>query len=274
MKYKIIGSDLDHTFLNSEGVGSEENHRAVRELRELGVEFVPVSGRSFEEMPAEIRESPYIRYYIGSDGASIYDKETKQEFSLAMPKNVGHMVLDRLYRYPMSFMLHGDLRSYVDAATHDASFYRANRYSESWVSYVLATNHPVENFREFAYGRNHIDLVCAFFAREEDLQECKTFFEQYPDVQVAQSHPCNLEVVWKNAGKGNALLKLADLLGIDRKATIAVGDSTNDLTMVRQAGLGLAMENAVEELKRVADAVICHNDQHSTQYILEHYIKK
>jgi hydroxymethylpyrimidine pyrophosphatase-like HAD family hydrolase len=50
-------------------------------------------------------------------------------------------------------------------------------------------------------------------------------------------------------------------------------DSTNDMTMVQAAGLGLAMENAVPELKATADAVICTNEEHSIQYILKHYIE-
>ena len=66
---------------------------------------------------------------------------------------------------------------------------------------------------------------------------------------------------------------LADILGVDHAATIAVGDSTNDYTMVRDAGLGLAMENAVPELKAVADEIICHYSEHNIQYILEHFIK-
>jgi len=103
--------------------------------------------------------------------------------------------------------------------------------------------------------------------------ECKEFFVKHPDLLVAQSHKYNLEVFGKNAGKGNAGLKLAEILGIDKKDTIAVGDSTNDYTMIKAAGLGLAMENAVDELKAVADTIICNNDRHSAKYILDNYIK-
>ena len=117
-------------------------------------------------------------------------------------------------------------------------------------------------------------MFCVFFENYADLLECKAFFEGQPDLLVAQSNKYNLEIISKNAGKGNALMVLADLLGIDRAVTIAVGDSTNDMTMVRQAGLGLAMENAVDELKAAADQVICDNEHHSAKYILEHFILK
>ena len=66
---------------------------------------------------------------------------------------------------------------------------------------------------------------------------------------------------------------LADILGVDRAQTIAVGDSTNDMTMIKAAGLGLAMQNAVDELKQNADEVICDNNSNAIDYIVERYIK-
>ena len=66
---------------------------------------------------------------------------------------------------------------------------------------------------------------------------------------------------------------LADMLGVDRKDTIAVGDSTNDSEAIKDAGLGLAMENACDELKQIADEIVCNNKEHVARYILENYIK-
>ena len=272
MEYKIIASDLDGTFLGRDEKGSPENYKALERLQELGVQFVPTSGRSFWEMPEQLRNCPHIRYYIGSDGGTVYDKQTDTIHSLAMPEEVGQFVLDKLYQYPVSIMLHADNRSYVDADCHFAANYIAHNYNDSWLRFVLATNKPVENFKAFAYAHGRIESFCVFFRNLEDLQECKAYFEKHPALLVAQTDPLNLELFWVNAGKGNALMYLADILGIDRAATIAVGDSTNDMTMVRQAGLGLAMANAVEALKEAADAVICDNSQHSAKYILEHFI--
>ena len=75
-KYKLIASDLDGTLLTPQKTVSQENEAAIRELCELGVHFVPCSGRAYEQMPSFIRSNPYVRYYIYSDGAGIYDKKT------------------------------------------------------------------------------------------------------------------------------------------------------------------------------------------------------
>ena len=79
----------------------------------------------------------------------------------------------------------------------------------------------------------------------------------------------------QNAANVNALLRLADMTGVDHAQTLAVGDSKNDSDMLAAAGLGLAVSNAWEELKAVADVVIpCSNDEHVAPYLLEHYFKK
>ena len=91
---------------------------------------------------------------------------------------------------------------------------------------------------------------------------------------MAQSSPVNLEVYSSEAGKGKTLSALADKLGIDIADVIAVGDSTNDAQLVKTAGLGLAMENACDDLKAIADRVICNFSEHSARYILENFIQK
>ena len=274
MPYKIIASDLDGTLFNKQGQLSKENLQAIEEMQQMGVHFVPASGRSFEEMPENVRSCPYIRYYITSDGGTVYDKQTGHTFELAMSRQVSNRVLDVLYRYPVNMMLHADTGSYVDIDYHtEADYFRCN-YSVNWKNFVFETNRPIPNFKQFAYSHEAVQQICVFFQNYEDLLTCKDIFEKDRELLVAQSNKNNLEIVSAKAGKGNALLYLADILGIDRRQTIAVGDSTNDFTMVQAAGLGLAMDNAVPELKHIADKIICNNEEHSARYILNHFIKE
>ena len=73
-------------------------------------------------------------------------------------------------------------------------------------------------------------------------------------------------------GKGKTLVALADKLGVDIADVIAIGDSNNDKTMIETAGLGLAVANACNALKELADQTICGNSEHVAQYVLEHFI--
>lgn len=73
------------------------------------------------------------------------------------------------------------------------------------------------------------------------------------------------------AGKGNALRSLADMLGVSHDETIGVGDSDNDTSLIEAAGLGLVPSNGCGSLKKIADEIICSNDEHIACYILDHY---
>ena len=79
-------------------------------------------------------------------------------------------------------------------------------------------------------------------------------------VELANSEVSSLEFSPAGVNKGTGLLALAELLSIPRDATIAVGDADNDLGMLRAAGLGIAMGNANESARAVADAVVADND--------------
>lgn len=273
MSYKIIATDLDGTLFNSQGKISEENLEAIKELTDLGILVVPASGRAYREMPSIVRDHPLFRYYITSDGGTVYDKKEDKTYELAMSKQVSNAVLDILYEYPINMMLHADVNSYVDADLNNVQDYKRCNYDDSWIRFVQKNDVVKQEFKKFAYSHQAIQMFCVFFERLEDIEACKKRFDAMPEVIYAQSNKYNLEVFSCNAGKGNALYLLADTLGIDRAKTIAVGDSTNDFTMVSQAGLGLAMDNAMDALKQAADKVICNNNEHSIKYILENFIK-
>ena len=90
---------------------------------------------------------------------------------------------------------------------------------------------------------------------------------------MAEAWERNLEVFFKDAGKGNALKILTEKLGVDMQEVLSIGDSNNDGQMTAMSGLGLATANACESLKEIADEVICTNDEHVVKYVLQHYFK-
>jgi len=271
MQYQIIACDLDGTLLDETGHVSKENWEAIEKLTKMGVQIVPASGRAFEEMPREVIECPYFRYYIASNGAGIYDKTQGFIHEWALPRELGHSILDLLAQYETTSLIHIGTRTYVNEATHSPQDYARFNMNTTWQNYCMAFVVPIHDPFSFAYTQESIQSFTTFFKRKEDLQAVWQLWKKDDRLALAQTDPFNIEVFSSHAGKGKALSCLADLLGIDRSATIAMGDSTNDLTMIRAAGLGLAMENAVPALKAAADATICHHKDHGLKYIWEHY---
>ncbi len=274
MSYKIIASDLDGTLFNSSGQISEENLAAIKRLRELGVVFMPSSGRTLTEIPEHLRSNSDIRYISYADGAAVLDKQTGQTLSAYITPPITDFVLDLLTEYDTLLTVRCGGISYVDTDKNSVSDHERYRMTKLYSNFIYEYSTPVQNYAQFCHALPNIEMICVFFADDRELADCRRRIEAHPELICAPCEKYNLEIFHKNAGKGNSLLRLADHLGIDRAETVAVGDSPNDATMVKAAGLGLAMGNAWDELAAVADEQICSNDSHAIKYILENYIQK
>ena len=272
MNYKIISSDLDGTLLDNEMKVSEENRLAVKQYTDMGGVFVPNSGRSFGEMSSEVKNLPGVRYVISSDGADIYDKQTGEHISLCMTREESARVFDILSEYKTFHTVHYHGASYLDADRFDRATMDYHNVDRYFREHFEATNVPTERYDAFCRGMDEVEMICAFFHSREELDACRIRLEA-SGLTVSASASYNVEIFSSRAGKGNALLHLAEHLGVAREETIAMGDSDNDASMIRAAGLGLAMENANESVKEIADAVACRNEEHIVPYLLKHYIR-
>ncbi len=272
--YKIIATDLDGTLLDNNQLLSKENDKAIHTLTEMGVHVVLSTGRALWEMPDFLRDHPCVRFIIHTDGATIYDKQTGKNINMAMTREESDKMLDILDQFECTSSVRYDGYCYSDINEHNDEFYLYNRMSPIYAKHLYKYSKPVEDFKEFCRTKlPEIDMICTFFHKEEDRQECFRIFNSLPEFQTACSVVNNIEVFSSKAGKGNSLIKLAKMLDMDISQTIAVGDSTNDSQALECAGLSLAMENACYELKNIADAVICDNESHVMKYILENYIR-
>lgn len=272
--YKIIASDLDGTLFLPDMTISEENEAAIKTLTDMGIYFVPSSGRTLSEITENVREHPLVRYIIYADGAGVYDRKTGERISACMSHEDSVKLLDILEGYQTILTVRNSGKSYVDATRNNNEEYAKHRLSVYYRDFIYDTNNPVESYKSFCRSLDEIEMVCVFFADDEEMAECKRRLEAMGDYIVASSERYNLEIFSVNAGKGRALRRLADKLGIDYSQTIGVGDTTNDMNLIQSAGLGLAMANAYPEIKEAADAVICSNKEHAIKYILENYIKR
>ena len=271
-QYKIVACDLDGTLLDGEKNISKENWDAIRRITEAGAWFVPSSGRSLGDMPRELIESPYVRFLIHSDGAAVYDKETGKSIRFSLSREQSDLLMDIVLEYDTVWIVLHDGHTVMDGATESHEYYRYHNMSREWIDFSDDHYEHIDGFYEYCRSVDGIDMLCPFFHSPAEREECAARLRAL-GFTVATSDPHNLEIYDPRAGKGNALRHLAEMLEVDMSQTIGVGDSPNDSEMVRAAGLGLAVGNAYEELKRIADAVICRNDEHVIRYIWEQYFE-
>lgn len=270
--YKLVASDLDGTLLCNDQSLSKENAQAIEEMARRGVVFAPSTGRTYGEILPALREDPHIRWYLCSDGGLIYDKQEDKRYTACMEGVLQKQVLDILFASHCLFTAHCNGVSYYDAQrTSPEDFARCN-VSEYFQQLLAECDQAVTDFQAFCYRMDGIEQVTAFFRSEQELIRCRELLHSTGLVETAWTPPCYMELYHKNAGKGRALIRLAEILGIPPTQTIAIGDTANDISIIKAAGLGLATANAKQALKDVADAVICSNEDHVAQYTLLHYL--
>lgn len=271
-RYRIVASDLDGTLLNNNSQVSRENLDAIDEMTELGVYFVPSSGRTLAEIPAEIRDNEKIRYVIHSNGAVVWDRQQGQRILHCIPNPVGREVLKVLSAYEVHLTIRHNGKCFVDAAFQDEKSNEYYNVIEAHRDCVQNYAVHLDNFLEYVNNADNVEVFSAFFHSYEEKLECKKRLEKLGTLRIVEAAQSNLEIVNADAGKGNALQGLADLLSIVIEDTISVGDSDNDNSITQAAGLGLAVSNACDSLKAVADELICSNEEHAIAYIFAHYI--
>ena len=274
MKVKCIALDLDRTTLNSQGGLSSRNKRAIQAAIDRAIHVVVASGRPAEALPAEITEIPGIRYAVVSNGASVWDlrkKERIQEYKLA-PESVEQLLavsakaasdwgIEVAYEIPVNGTAYAQA-SYVQ----DPVRYGARAES---IAYIQKTRRPVDDI--LAFIQEHIrELDCMNIVVGERKKELwDKILEEVEDIYVTTSVKQLLEITHKDGGKASGMRFLLERLGIEAGQLLAFGDGDNDKELLKMAGLGIAVENAVPGCKEAADEITLSNDDDGVAVALE-----
>ncbi len=274
MGYKLIACDLDGTLLSDDAVVTKENFDAIKKITDAGVLFVPFTGRAMYEMPRNVVECEDIRYIVSSNGAVICDKQTGERITHCFTVERFKEIFQLLKRYQVTMTIHYEGKSITpaDKVSDEAfDYYCVNDY---YRKHIRTTNETMENFDEYFSEDREAEMLSIFFRHEEELQDCYRELEAMGDVDITASTKGNLEIIRRGALKGAALVKLANKLSIPLSEVIAAGDSRNDLSMLREAGLALAASNAIDVVKEACHEVMCSNNENVAVYMWEKHINK
>lgn len=265
---KIISLDLDGTLLDSQKRLSDGNRAALEEAAAKGVLIVPTTGRFFGMMPQAIRDLPFVRYAITINGAQVYDRETgtaivREEIPLDMALDImrlldGYDVIYDCYRSNWGWMTESLQNKAEDYAT-DAHYVKMVREFRNPVpelkAYLESTASEGDVQKVMLFARNTPGSEAVTKAITEAVRE------RFPQIKATSSTWNNLELNIETAHKGNSLRRFAEHLGYALDNCMALGDGTNDLSMIEAAGLGVAMSNAHPLVIAAADHVTASNDE-------------
>jgi len=269
---RMIALDLDGTLLNSNKELSSGNLAALERAAAAGIEIVPTTGRFYGGMPEVIRKLPFIRYAITINGAAVADLRTGEEIYRAeIPWQQAVELMTMLDQLPVIYDCYMDNDAFMTAALkeHIDEMVSSTHYRKM----VRELRKPVPELKAFLAERRHGVQKVQFFTNQPELrlQLMEELPRRFDDLCVSSSVSDNVEINQTHANKGEALLALAAHLGLKRENTMAFGDGLNDLSMIREAGLGVVMANGEDCVKEIADFITRSCDEDGVAYGIERF---
>ena len=262
MNGKLIAFDLDGTLLRNDKSLTDRSLRALYAAHERGALIVPATGRIYKGVPAALRLQPFSRYFITINGALVYDAQADEALYRAeIPCELALRLYEHMDALDVIYDCYKDNWGYVSRAMYE----RAGDYisDPGILELFYRSRTPVSDLKDYlrADGGSIQKAQMHFSDMRAKKKELERLPELFPEIAVSTSVPSNIELNIRAANKGDALLALCAKLGIEPADTLAFGDGTNDLSLIRSAGCGVAMGNADFTVKAAADAV-CDDNEH------------
>ncbi len=257
----LLCTDLDGTLLNNDGIVSKENLDAIEYFKAEGGRFTFVTGRP-PVIAKDIYEIIRCNAPIGCyNGGGVYDfSSEKYLWMTTLPKSFIELVAFADEKMPdIGIQLNTEKQIYFNKDNPAMEVFRKMTGLPNIGCHYTDVS---ESVIKVVFG--HLDGD-----RVSELAKLLSTHPRASEFDFIRSEHMLYEILPKGVSKGNLLIKLAELLNIDIAKTVAVGDYNNDISMIKAAGIGYAVENAVPEAKAVADRVTVSNGQHAIAKLIE-----
>ena len=272
MSIRLITFDLDGTLLDNRKQVSAENREALFTAGERGIFLVPCTARLFDKIPDAVKKLPFVRYVITVNGAEVYDRKEGRVIRRAeLSVQEAEALYDYMDNLPVIYDCYQKGQGWMKREFYEHAGDLIK--DKAFLRMLRSTRIPVEHFREEMHRRDcPIQKTQMFFGdlKRRDL-EMERVKERFPMHAVTSSLCNNIEINSGSATKGAALTDLCGHLGILPSECMALGDSNNDISMLRLAGIGVAMDNASSDVKGRADVVTASNEESGVAKAIRQY---
>ena len=266
--YRLLVVDIDGTLMGKDRTISDEDREALAKVGELGIQVSLSTGRATIACLSIISRLSLDGYHIFFDGALVANPETGEEVYV-------QPISPEVVKQAIEFAHSNDINFELYSATH----YLVERET-SWVAYrrFFGIEPTVADFSE-VWKRERI-IKGGLLVQSPQEAEKVGHFQRYFDGRLQLSWARTpafpgvdfINVLAPAVSKGKALEALASYLGIPLAQVIAIGDGTNDIPLLSMAGLSVAMGNAPDEVKAVADYVTLDIDHSGVAAAIERFL--
>ncbi len=267
MSYEIIVLDIDGTLVNSKKVITPNTLTTLTKLQKLGKKVVLASGRPIQGILGHartLRLNDFGGYILAYNGGAVINANTNEVmYSKYFPNELIPEICEELKSTNVT------INTYEGDKIIEGN--ALNEYSDIEAKIVGMEAKFVDNFAE--YVTFNVNKLLLAGNPKEILRLEKLFSERYKGIiGVFRSEEFFLELVPLGVDKAKSIDVLLGKLGLTSNQCIACGDGYNDITMIQYAGLGVAMGNAVDEVKAAANVITVTNDEDGVAKIVEEYM--
>jgi Cof subfamily protein (haloacid dehalogenase superfamily) len=282
---KLIAIDLDGTLLSQHTYITQENVQAIRKAQSQGHIVMICSGRAPEDIQEILKKYELSCPLAGSNG-TVVQAEGKLLGSVSMSRDNIMQIAKKLDDVRAPYRIYTNQGIFVpedwsDRVNTDLQGDTIKVDGLSDELFKRITEQPqqsdlIKYFRDYheLFGREDMKVQKFFILtlNQQKKSELTTYLSNISGAAATSSGPMNIEVMDQDGNKGNALKIMADYYGISMEDTVAMGDSFNDIPMLKVAGLSIAMGNAGPAVKQLCKAVTLSNSENGVSYALEQFI--
>lgn len=261
--YKLIAIDIDDTLINDDKEVLPSTQTALEQAVAKGVVVTLATGRAYASAKNIARQTGLNVPIITYQGALIKNlMDEKVLYERFVPKDAAH----KLFDYCIEHDLH--VQAYIDDKLY------AREENQKLIDYSTLNGTPYYIEPDFAKMVAQPTPKMLIIDDPAYLDELSPILRELlgDQVHITKSKPHFLEIMHHEGTKGHALTFLADHFNCDLSETIAIGDSWNDHEMLEAAGLGVAMGNAIDALKEIADYVTLSNNEDGIKDVIEKFV--
>ena len=265
---KLIASDMDGTLLNHNHKIPKENVELINYAKNQGIEFIVATGRAYYEALPALNEENINCDVISFNGGIVYDKNGNIiSITPMLPKDL-YYTIEILKSFDISYQLYTkntiytksietDINAYIDLIRSngydpDVEHLRAEAQQKLDVGYIT----EVENIELYLNEKENPPIKIIAISNDiSKLENAAKLLSENTSISVTSSGANNIEIMHKNATKGEALKEIAKIYGINLENAVAIGDNLNDQAMLDIVGYSVAMKNGNTILKEQAKYV-------------------
>lgn len=284
---RLFVSDLDGTLLDKRFCISKENLLALNYIKTKGVEIAIASGRIYKDVLKICKKHDLEPYIISNNGACVYDKNGEVLKCT--------WLLDKQIESVLKFLTENNICYQVSTSSNlytqknwqeilEEDFKKMNKENkiidvqelEKTKSAALSQVGLVEidSYKDIINKKINCYSISIVLFSKESYKKINNFISEFDGINITFSGKYTLEIISKFSSKGDSLEFLAQFMNISIKEVVAIGDSLNDETMIKSAGIGIAVENADDYIKSISDYVSKACESNGVAHAIYKYLNK